>query len=117
MYDQLGIVVKERPDAIVSVTSKMKIQIKHWKGNNYTFVDSDLRKESQKEQQLDAGYLHALNFASLVYYFHDYVIYCFSVLSFQDRILIMNLIISLSFKIMYTNRLFSWHMCHINLHT
>ena len=29
MYDQLGIVIKERPDAIVSVTSKMKIQIKH----------------------------------------------------------------------------------------
>ena len=29
MYDQLGIVVKERPDTIVSVTSKMKIHIKH----------------------------------------------------------------------------------------
>ena len=67
MYDQLGIVVKERPDTIVSVTSKMKIHIKHWKGNNYTFVNSDLRKESQKEQQLDIGYLQESNFASLVY--------------------------------------------------
>ena len=85
MYDQLGIVVKERPDTIVSVTSKMKIHIKHWKGNNYTFVNSDLRKESQKEQQLDIGYLQELNFASLVYYFHDYMIYCFSVLSFSRQ--------------------------------
>ena len=100
MYHQLGIVVKEWPDTIVSVTSKMKIQIKHWKDNNYTFGNSDLQQESQKEQQLDAGYLQELNFASLVYYFHDYMIYCFSVSSFQDRILIMNLIISLSFKIM-----------------
>ena len=60
-------VVKERPDTIVSVMSKMKIQINRWKGNNYTFVNSDLWKESQKEQQLDIGHLQESNFASLVY--------------------------------------------------
>ena len=74
-------IVKEPPDTILSVTDKMKIQIKRCKGNNYKFVNSDLQKESQKELVT----FGESNFATLVYYFHDYMIFCFSVLSFSRQ--------------------------------
>ena len=33
---------------------------------NYTFVNSDIKKESQKEQQLDIGYLREIKFCKSI---------------------------------------------------